>query len=125
MIVLAAAGAFIATPFRMCPDCEGEGIEWVGQPGSDRPPCERCQAKGRLSLHRKWTTRPKMTYVCALRVGDYARVIQPLLAREKISLFAGDSSLGIIGYYAASPAEARRARKLIEQDARAQGVLFR
>jgi hypothetical protein len=66
-----------------------------------------------------------MTYVCALRIGDYVRTIQPILAREKISLFAGESSLGIIGYYAASPGEARRARKIIEQDARAKGAVFR
>ena len=125
VIVLASAGAFIEAPFKTCPDCEGDGTEWVRNPGSERPACERCQGKGRLSLHRKWTTKPKMTYVCAFRLGDYARAVQPVLARENLSLIPGDSSLGIIGYYAATPAEARRARKIIEQDARAKGAVFR
>jgi len=123
-LVLLSAGVFVVTPYRSCADCEGSGIELVGAIGEQRGACERCVGKGRLSLLRKWTTSPKMTYVGAVDMRDYSRFVVPALAKERIPIVGGESSLGILGFYTDSPPNAIRARKVLEQDARLKGYRF-
>jgi hypothetical protein len=125
LAILISVGAFLTVPFKGCEDCDQTGIQLIGPIGSERPPCGRCDGRGRLSFLRQWTTKPQVTFVGAASVRDVVQYIMPLLDREGIPLLQGEGGHGWLGFSSDSPPHAVRARKLIEQDAREKNYRFR
>ena len=120
-IVLAGLATFLLIPFRECPNCEGSGLGVHVRSGPGYYACKYCCGHSRVSLYRKWTTKTEETFVCGVDMRDYRPYIKPLLDREHIPAIPGDGSLGNMDLLTDSPPHARRARKLLEQDAREKG----
>ena len=122
MIAMAVlATLFVAVPIR-CPDCEGSGIELI-RSHSRHGRCPRCSGAGELSLLRKWTTKSQETYVGDVNSRDIPQV-RALLAVEGIPVIPGSIMFDIVEIDTDSPPHARRARELIEWDARIRGYTF-
>ncbi len=123
-LLLVTLAALSTIPFGSCPDCEGEGREFVLEPRQEtRGPCGRCGGKGRISPYKKWTTMSAPTYVGAADMNAFV-YITPLLAREGIPVLGRSASLGIMEFDTDSPPHARRALALIEQDAKKNNYRF-
>jgi hypothetical protein len=123
IMLTATAVILLITPIRSCPDCEGTGVGLVVFRDCPTTKCARCRGNSRISALRKWTTNPEPTFVGGIAVEDWPSV-ERLSKREQLGLSPGDGMLGRMDVMSESPQQARRARELIERDARERGYRF-
>jgi hypothetical protein len=133
IMLVGTAVTLVVTPLRICPDCEGTGVALVVLGDEESlvtvrgdPPtkCARCQGHSKISAFRMWTTKPEPTYVGSIQMKDWPSV-ERLSKREQLGLSQGEGGHGSMGIEAESPRQARRAREIIERDAREKGYDFR